>query len=351
MPVNWRDMETEELGSVYESLLELTPRLTDDGRGFAFAEGGETKGNAAQDHRQLLHARQPGAGAARLRARPGARPGRGRSRRSGRRAARRHRASTPPAAPAISCWPPRAASPTRLARARTGGVAAPADYRHALRDVARACISRRRPQPDGRRADQGGALDRDGRARASRSASSTPTSAAATRCSACSTSRCSTTGIPDAAYKPLTGDDKATAQLLRARNRDERARPGQPRFRAAAGKLAGRAPPAREAWPACAPCPRTARSRSRRSARRFEAARADRRASPGAMAADLYIAAFLLPKTGGAPAAGRGADVPTSGDVWQALRGRAGPSARWSARARRLARRHARSTGRWSFPT
>ena len=39
-------METEELGSVYESLLELTPRLTDDGRGFAFAEGGETKGNA-----------------------------------------------------------------------------------------------------------------------------------------------------------------------------------------------------------------------------------------------------------------------------------------------------------------
>ena len=39
-------METEELGSVYESLLELTPRLTDDGRGFAFAEGGEAKGHA-----------------------------------------------------------------------------------------------------------------------------------------------------------------------------------------------------------------------------------------------------------------------------------------------------------------
>ena len=44
--VNWRDMETEELGSVYESLLELTPRLTDDGRGFAFAESGESKGHA-----------------------------------------------------------------------------------------------------------------------------------------------------------------------------------------------------------------------------------------------------------------------------------------------------------------
>jgi hypothetical protein len=46
VPVNWRDMQTEELGSVYESLLELTPRLVDDGRAFGFAEGGEAKGHA-----------------------------------------------------------------------------------------------------------------------------------------------------------------------------------------------------------------------------------------------------------------------------------------------------------------
>ena len=44
--VNWRDMGPEELGSVYESLLELVPQVTEDGRGFAFAAGGETKGNA-----------------------------------------------------------------------------------------------------------------------------------------------------------------------------------------------------------------------------------------------------------------------------------------------------------------
>lgn len=44
--VNWRDMGPEELGSVYESLLELVPRITQDGRQFAFAEGRETKGNA-----------------------------------------------------------------------------------------------------------------------------------------------------------------------------------------------------------------------------------------------------------------------------------------------------------------
>jgi hypothetical protein len=44
--VNWRDMGPEELGSVYESLLELVPQITEGGRGFAFATGGETKGNA-----------------------------------------------------------------------------------------------------------------------------------------------------------------------------------------------------------------------------------------------------------------------------------------------------------------
>lgn len=44
--VNWRDMGPEELGSVYESLLELVPQITKDGRQFAFATGGEARGNA-----------------------------------------------------------------------------------------------------------------------------------------------------------------------------------------------------------------------------------------------------------------------------------------------------------------
>ncbi len=44
--VNWRDMGPEELGSVYESLLELVPQITKDGREFGFATGDETKGNA-----------------------------------------------------------------------------------------------------------------------------------------------------------------------------------------------------------------------------------------------------------------------------------------------------------------
>ena len=46
--VNWRDMETEELGSVYEGLLELTPRASADARSFVFAEGDETAATSAR---------------------------------------------------------------------------------------------------------------------------------------------------------------------------------------------------------------------------------------------------------------------------------------------------------------
>jgi len=44
--VNWRDMGPEELGSVYESLLELVPVISVASRSFAFAKGDEAKGNA-----------------------------------------------------------------------------------------------------------------------------------------------------------------------------------------------------------------------------------------------------------------------------------------------------------------
>lgn len=44
--INWRDMATEELGSVYESLLELVPYRENGGRTFTFAGGIEAKGNA-----------------------------------------------------------------------------------------------------------------------------------------------------------------------------------------------------------------------------------------------------------------------------------------------------------------
>ncbi len=55
VPVNWRDMETEELGSVYEGLLELTPRLTQDGRGFAFPKGLRPKATSARKQAATTH--------------------------------------------------------------------------------------------------------------------------------------------------------------------------------------------------------------------------------------------------------------------------------------------------------
>jgi hypothetical protein len=139
VPVNWRDMETEELGSVYESLLELTPVLAEDGRGFAFADGLATRGNQrkitgsyytpdslvqallasaldpvldrvqaeADDLAQALlgvKVLDPACGSGHFLL-----------------AAGRHIAA-------------------RVARLRSGGTASLDEYRHALRDVARACL-------------------------------------------------------------------------------------------------------------------------------------------------------------------------------------------------------------------
>ena len=44
--VNWRDMGSDELGYVYEGLLELVPQVTGDGRSFSFASAGESRGHA-----------------------------------------------------------------------------------------------------------------------------------------------------------------------------------------------------------------------------------------------------------------------------------------------------------------
>lgn len=43
--VNWRDMGPDELGYVYEGLLELVPQITEDGRSFAFAGADESRGH------------------------------------------------------------------------------------------------------------------------------------------------------------------------------------------------------------------------------------------------------------------------------------------------------------------
>lgn len=47
--VNWRDMGPEELGSVYEGLLELVPRVSQDGRKFSFATDEQGRATARKE--------------------------------------------------------------------------------------------------------------------------------------------------------------------------------------------------------------------------------------------------------------------------------------------------------------
>jgi N-6 DNA Methylase len=319
VPVNWRDMETEELGSVYESLLELTPRLTDDGRGLTFAEGGEAKGHARKTsgsyytpdslvqalldsaldpvlHRIEAEADDPAAALLTITVLD---PACG----SGHfllAAARRIAA--------------------RLARARSGGIAAPADYRRALRDVARTCIH---------------GVDRNPMAvELTKVALWIETVEPGKPLGFLDTNiRCGDSlfgvfdlkaleeGVPEDAYKPLSGDDKETAKHFAKRNRAERTGQGSFDFGGAGGRLPAAAPIAGEAK-ALRAMPEDNPEEIAAKRERFEIARADPHRWNLRIAADLYVAAFLAPKIGGVPSNHTMVQIPTTAHVWDALAGR-----------------------------
>jgi hypothetical protein len=320
VPVNWRDMETEELGSVYESLLELTPRLTDDGRGFAFAEGGEAQGHARKTSGSyytpdsLVQALLDSALDPVL-----------------------DRVEAEAEEPATALLSATVLDPacgsghfllaaarriaTRLARARAGGVATPADYRRALRDVARACIH---------------GVDRN------------PMAVELTKVALWietvepgkplgfldANIRCGDSllgvfdfkvleqGIPDAAYKPLTGDDKETAKHFEKRNKAEREGQGSLDFTAGRGRLPAAAPMVGEAL-ALRAMPEDSTDQLAAKRKRFETVLSDPHRWNLRIAADLHTAAFLTPKTGGVPANPNVVTIPTTAHLWNALAGRA----------------------------
>lgn len=319
VPVNWRDMETEELGSVYESLLELTPQLNGDGRTFKFAEGGEAKGHARKTTGSyytpdsLVQALLDSALDPVL--------------------DRVEAEADDPAAALLSITviDPACGSghfllaaarriATRLAQARTHGLASPADFRHALRDVARTCIHGVDRNPMAveltkvalwiETVEPGkplGFLD------------------ANIRCGDALFGlfdlKALAEGIPDAAYKQLAGDDKETAKHFAKRNKAEREGQGSLDFAKGSGRLPAAAPMAGEAK-ALRAMPEDSPEEIAAKRKRFEAARADPQRWNLRIAADLYVAAFLAPKTGGVPANRNVVTIPTAAHVWDALAGR-----------------------------
>ncbi|MGE3875274.1 MAG: N-6 DNA methylase [Parvibaculaceae bacterium] len=324
VPVNWRAMETEELGSVYESLLELQPQLGNDGRTLIFAsEAAEQKGNQRKTtgsyytpdslvQALLDTALDP--------------------------VLDKTEAETADPAQALlqlGVIDPACGSghfllaaarriATRLARIRAEGTPSLADFRHALRDVARCCIYGVDRNPMAveltkvalwiETVDPGlplGFFD------------------AQIRCGDSLLGvfdlKVLEQGIPDAAYKPLTGDDKEVAKHHAQKNKREKGE----KDHIARGFGFNRARDLKRDFEALRAMPENTVEEIEAKAARLRALTAQG-ASAWQLetACDLYVSAFLLPKKKGGPHAGpdgmprRGAEtVPTSGTVWELLRG------------------------------
>lgn len=317
VPVNWRDMETEELGSVYESLLELIPRLADDGREFAFAKGDEAKGHARKTSGsyytpdslvQLLldSALDP--------------------------VLNRVEAESDDPAKAllnVTVIDPACGSghfllaagrrmATRLARARSGGVASAEEYRHALRDVARACLHGVDQNPMAvelckvalwiEALEPGRPLTfLDNHIR-------------------CGDSLIGIfdfnllrTGLPDEAFDSLTGDDKAVAKAYAAINKEQRD------GKAASGLLAELRMPAEIATGAekLLAMPEDTLDEVEAKRQSFQHLISGDTWWRLKAACDMYIAAFLTPKRGDVPDPREAASlpVPTTEAIWRTVQG------------------------------
>ena len=319
VPINWRAMETEELGSVYESLLELQPQLSEDGRTLQFAsDTAEQRGNQRKTtgsyytpdslvQALLDTALDPVLDKTEA------------------------EADDPVEAfLALNVIDPACGSghfllaaarriATRVARIRAEGTPSLADFRHALRDVARNCIYGVDRNPMAveltkvalwiETVDPGlplGFFD------------------AQIRCGDALLGvfdlRSLETGIPDAAYKPLTGDDPDTANYYKNRNRDERKGQGTFDYEAGGGNLPSPKPLATmgeelRALPEESVSDIQAKARAHQDLRDGEAWFAWK------IACDAYVAAFFALKVGGEPVNRNTVTTPTTAHVWAAAAG------------------------------
>lgn len=317
VPVNWRAMETEELGSVYESLLELQPQLGDDGKTLVFAsEAAEQKGNQRKTtgsyytpdslvQALLDTALDPVLDKTEAEADD---PG---------KALLKLSVIDPACGSGHFLLAAARRIATRLARIRAEGTPSLADFRHALRDVARSCLHGVDRNPMAveltkvalwiETVDPGlplGFFD------------------AQIRCGDALLGvfdlKVLQDGIPDAAYKPLTGDDKETAKYYLKANRDAKA--GQGGFDFGTGQVAmPEMKPLALDFSGFRDLPEDTVEQIGAKAARFKELRKGQAFVRATAAANLYVAAFLLPKVGGAPAGASARTVPTTEELWLAL--------------------------------
>jgi hypothetical protein len=327
--VNWRDMGPEELGSIYESLLELVPMLSNDHRQFSFHTGAATRGNARKTsgsyytHDSLVQVQLESALepviARTLESHPIGQdavcallaisvidPACG----SGHfllAAARR-----------IAGHLARVRAQMRDAHLGNSGQPTPEDYRHALRDVVTHCVYGVDMNPmalelarmalwlEGYTPDAPlGFIDHHFLLGNGLLGVMDP--------------KMILDGVPDTAFTALTGDDAALCRDLKRRNRTERT--GLLRMREAASfsqslqsmDLSATALPLQQLD--VLPDETLAEIAAKRQA--YERLQLDAGADGLSLALNLYCAAYLLPKHG----TETDTDVPTTQDVMNALLG------------------------------
>lgn len=339
--VNWRDMGADELGYVYEGLLELVPQITEDGRTFSFAGADESRGNARKTSGSyytpdslveiLLKsaldpvidntiARSPGSPAKALLELAVVDPACG----SGHfllAAARR--------------------IAERVARLQSSGTPTPDDYRHALRQVVGRCIYGVDLNPLAvelckvalwmEAVDPGLPLTfLDAHIREGNALLGTTRAVMADE-------------VPDEAWAPLEGDDKKVTTSLKKRNKSERA--GQEVL-----PLGTPAAPQgmRDAVEALDAAPDTTAADVSAKERRWSELLASEPWKLAKLVHDAWCAAFVWPKHDAGPVTEA---APTTA-VWRALRdGKTAPAKLLVETTEKIARDHALFHWELAFPT
>ena len=317
--VNWRDMQTEELGSVYESLLELIPLVHLETRAFAFAVGdAANKGNERKTTGSyytpdslvqllLTTTLDPVFDAA------------------------ESRNSSDPAGEILklSIIDPACGSghfllaaarraAARIARHRSPGAPSQEAFQHALREVVSSCIFGADRNPMAvelckvalwiEALEPGKPLSfLDARIRCGDSLIGVFDYAMLRA------------GLPDEAFNPLTGDDKAVAKAYKAINKQQRDGVG------ASGLIKELSAPASISDGAARvlAMPEDTLEEIDAKSRAWTCLLNGTDWLTLKAACDMYVAAFLLPKTGDAPDPRytAGLPLPTTDAIWRTIRG------------------------------